>query len=47
MIREWKGDEAEGDQLEFGWMDGVKEAFNSRGWTLEQAKEILHDAEVW
>ena len=29
------------------WMDGVKEALNKRGWTLEQAKTIAHDRVEW
>ena len=29
------------------WMDGVKEALNKRGWTLEQAKTTVHDRVEW
>ena len=29
------------------WMDGVKEALNVRGWTLEQARVNVHDRNEW
>ena len=29
------------------WMDGVKEALNKRGWTLEQARTTVHDRVEW
>ena len=29
------------------WMDGVKEALNKRGWTLEQAREVVDDRAEW
>ena len=28
-------------------MDGVKEALNIKGWTLEQARVIVHDRLQW
>ena len=35
------------DQTCGGWMDGVKSALRTRGLTLEQAREIVHDRPVW
>ena len=29
------------------WLDGVKEALNERGWTLEQARVTVHDRAEW
>ena len=29
------------------WIDGVKEALNKRGWTLEQARTTVHDRVEW
>ena len=35
--------DAEGEQLKFGWIDGLKEALSKRYWTKEQAIVTVND----